>query len=69
MGPASEHPDGAGIVRPDGSTPLAPLADADCQAAAVAALGRSTALLGRGGVGAARGGARARGSRPTSVPA
>ena len=32
------HPEGAGIVRADGSEPAAPLADADCQAAAVAAL-------------------------------
>jgi glycogen debranching enzyme len=36
--PVQEHPEGAGIVRLDGSEPAAPLADADCQAAAVAAL-------------------------------
>jgi len=37
-GPASEDTDGSGIVRPDGSTPAAPLADADVQAVAYAAL-------------------------------
>ena len=39
IAPVQEHPEGAGIVRADGSEPAAPLADADCQAAAVAALG------------------------------
>jgi glycogen debranching enzyme len=34
----AELPEGSGIVRWDGSEPEAPLADADCQAAAVAAL-------------------------------
>jgi glycogen debranching enzyme len=38
MGPAEQDPDRAGIVRPDGSTPRAPLADADVQAVAYAAL-------------------------------
>jgi glycogen debranching enzyme len=38
MGPASEDRDGGGIVRPDGSTPAPPLADADVQAVAYAAL-------------------------------
>jgi len=38
IAPVEHHPEGSGIVRPDGSEPLAPLADADCQAAAVAAL-------------------------------
>ena len=36
--PVSEHSEGSGIVRPDGSDPEPPLADADCQAAAHAAL-------------------------------
>ena len=36
--PVERHPHGAGIVRADGSAPAAPLADADSQAAAVAAL-------------------------------
>jgi glycogen debranching enzyme len=38
IAPVEHHPEGAGIVRPDGSEPSPPLADADCQAAAVAAL-------------------------------
>jgi glycogen debranching enzyme len=38
IAPVEEHPEGAGIVRPDGTEPAPPLADADCQAAAVAAL-------------------------------
>ena len=38
IAPVRDHPEGAGIVRADGSEPTAPLADADCQAAAVAAL-------------------------------
>src|SRR5215217_275933 len=38
IAPVENHPEGAGIVRPDGTEPAAPLADADCQAAAVAAL-------------------------------
>ena len=38
IAPVERHPHGAGIVRPDGSAPAAPLADADCQAVAVAAL-------------------------------
>jgi glycogen debranching enzyme len=38
MPPVAELPEGSGIVRPDGSGPAPPIADADCQAAAVAAL-------------------------------
>jgi glycogen debranching enzyme len=38
QGPASEDRDGGGIVRPDGSTPAPPLADADVQSVAYAAL-------------------------------
>jgi glycogen debranching enzyme len=38
IAPVERHPEGAGIVRPDGTEPAPPLADADCQAAAVAAL-------------------------------
>jgi len=38
MGPASGDDDGGGIVRPDGSTPAPPLADADVQSVAFAAL-------------------------------
>jgi len=38
IAPVEGHPEGAGIVRPDGTEPSPPLADADCQAAAVAAL-------------------------------
>jgi glycogen debranching enzyme len=38
IAPVEDHPEGAGIVRPDGTEPAPPLADADCQAAAVAAL-------------------------------
>ena len=37
-GPSAEDDDGGGIVRPDGSTPRAPLADTDVQAVAYAAL-------------------------------
>ena len=37
-GPAADDDDGGGIVRPDGSTPRAPLADTDVQAVAYAAL-------------------------------
>ena len=36
--PVGDHPKGAGIVRADGSAPVPPLADADTQAVAVAAL-------------------------------
>jgi glycogen debranching enzyme len=36
--PVEEHPEGGGILRPDGSAPRAPQADADVQAAAYAAL-------------------------------
>ncbi len=38
MAPVTEHQHGGGILRPDGTEPQPPLADADCQAAAVAAL-------------------------------
>ena len=38
VAPVEHHPEGSGIVRADGGAPRAPLADADCQAAAVAAL-------------------------------
>jgi glycogen debranching enzyme len=38
VAPVEDHPYGAGIVRADGSAPSAPLADADTQAAAHAAL-------------------------------
>src|SRR5215210_203005 len=44
MGPSADDGDGAGIVRPDGSTPRAPLADTDVQAVAYAAL-RALAVL------------------------
>jgi glycogen debranching enzyme len=46
MGPAGEDRDGGGIVRPDGSTPRAPLADTDVQAVAYAALRALFALTG-----------------------
>jgi glycogen debranching enzyme len=38
IAPVERHPYGAGIVRPDGTAPVSPLADADTQAAAYAAL-------------------------------
>ena len=38
MPPVEEREEGSGIVLPDGTAPPAPLADADCQAVAVAAL-------------------------------
>ena len=44
MGPSSEDADGGGIVRPDGSTPRAPLADTDVQAVTYVAL-RALAVL------------------------
>jgi glycogen debranching enzyme len=47
--PVTEHPDGGGILRPDGTEPTAPLADADCQAVAVAALDALTSLDPDGG--------------------
>ena len=46
MGLASDDDDGGGIVRPDGSTPAPPLADADVQATAYAALRALAALSG-----------------------
>jgi glycogen debranching enzyme len=48
MGPASADADGSGIVRPDGSTPRAPLADTDVQAVAYAALRALAVLSGDG---------------------
>ena len=44
MSPVAGHPHGGGILRPDGSEPTPPLADADCQAAAHAALRALTRL-------------------------
>jgi glycogen debranching enzyme len=44
IAPVDRHPTGAGIVRADGSEPAAPLADADSQAVAVAALDALAAL-------------------------
>jgi glycogen debranching enzyme len=49
IAPVEHHPEGAGIVRPDGSEPAPPLADADCQAAAVAALDALARLDAAGG--------------------
>ena len=46
MGPASEDRDRGGIVRPDGSTPEPPLADADVQSVAYAALRALARALG-----------------------
>jgi glycogen debranching enzyme len=48
IAPVDRHPTGAGIVRADGSEPAAPLADADSQAVAVAALDALAALDPRG---------------------
>ena len=45
-GPSAEDDDGGGIVRPDGSTPRAPLADTDVQSVAYAALRALAALSG-----------------------
>jgi glycogen debranching enzyme len=44
--PVEQHPEGGGIVRPDGSAPRAPQADADVQAVAYAALRALCALAG-----------------------
>jgi glycogen debranching enzyme len=44
MAPVERHPEGGGILRPDGSAPRAPQADADVQAVAYAAL-RALELL------------------------
>ena len=55
-----DHPEGAGIVRPDGGEPVAPLADADCQAAAVAALDALERLDPNGGWAARAAALRAR---------
>ncbi len=53
IAPVEDHPEGAGIVRADGSAPAPPLADADSQAVAVAALD-ALASLDPGGGWAAR---------------
>jgi glycogen debranching enzyme len=45
-GPSAEDDDGGGIVRPDGSTPRAPLADTDVQSVAYAALRALASLSG-----------------------
>ena len=64
IAPVEEHPEGAGIVRADGSEPAPPLADADSQAAAVAALGALERLdRGAGWERAAHGAARTRSAR------
>jgi glycogen debranching enzyme len=60
IAPVEHHPEGAGIVRPDGTEPAAPLADADVQAAAVAALGALGRLDPGGGWGARAAALRAR---------
>jgi glycogen debranching enzyme len=60
IAPVQDHPEGAGIVRPDGSEPAAPLADTDCQAAAVAALDALARLDAGGGWAARASGLRAR---------
>ena len=60
IAPVERHPHGAGIVRPDGSAPAAPLADADCQAVAVAALDALSRLDPAGGWAARAAALRAR---------
>ena len=60
IAPVRDHPEGAGIVRPDGGEPVAPLADADCQAAAVAALDALERLDPNGGWAARAAALRAR---------
>jgi glycogen debranching enzyme len=52
VAPVENHPYGAGIVRPDGSEPAAPVADADTQAVAYAALRALERLDPDGGWGA-----------------
>jgi glycogen debranching enzyme len=59
VAPVENHPYGAGIVRPDGSEPAAPLADADTQAAAHAALRALDRLDPGGGWGERAGALRA----------
>jgi glycogen debranching enzyme len=49
IAPVADHPEGAGIVRLDGSEPAPPLADADTQAVAVAALDALARLDAGGG--------------------
>ena len=68
-GPAADDDDGGGIVRPDGSTPRAPLADTDVQAVAYAALRALGGAVRRRGLEPPRRGARGAGSRATSAPA
>jgi glycogen debranching enzyme len=51
IAPVERHPNGAGIVREDGSAPAPPLADADSQAVAVAALDALARLDAGGGWG------------------
>jgi glycogen debranching enzyme len=46
IAPVEHHPTGAGIVRPDGTAPRAPQADADVQAVAYAALRAAATLTG-----------------------
>ncbi len=60
MAPVAQHPEGGGIVRADGTAPTAPLADADTQAAAVAALDALARLDPRAGWDALAAGLRAR---------
>jgi glycogen debranching enzyme len=60
IAPVERHPHGAGIVREDGSAPAPPLADADSQAVAVAALDVLTRLDPAGGWGDRAGALRAR---------
>ena len=69
MGPASEDADGGGIVRPDGSTPRAAARRRRRAGGRLRGAARARGALRRGGVDAARGGARRSGSRPTSAPA
>ena len=58
--PEQQHSQGSGILRPDGGDPTAPLADADCQAAAVAALDALERLDPNGGWAARAAALRAR---------
>ena len=60
MGPSAEDDDGGGIVRPDGSTPRAPLADTDVQSVAYAALRALGVLSGDDAWGRRAGGLQSR---------
>ena len=60
IAPVERHPEGAGIVREDGTAPVPPLADADSQAVAVAALDALARLDPDGGWDGRAGGLRAR---------